>query len=124
MSLKKDDWVIVLDTGMRFLGKVVLFEDEMSDGAEFILNPAFEYVTQMQMSQGGSIQRNEAVIPLDLIGDVPLVVRPRFYFRVRDLPDWRRAEIERLVADALKSAEAYAMRRRSGIVLPDGGALR
>lgn len=109
------NWVLTLDAGLRFLGRII---DETTLPGSFILNPSFEYMTQIKFVRGAPPQREEAVVALDTVGDVPLTVRPKAFFRVKDLPEWRQKEIRQLIEDGLKSAESVAMRKRSGIVLP------
>lgn len=107
-------WVLTLDAGIRFLGKVV---DDTTPGV-FVLNPSFEYLTQIKFVRGAPPQREEAIVALDMVGKVPLTVRPKAFVRAKDLPEWRQRELWLLIEDGLKSAETHASRKRSGIVLP------
>lgn len=112
-KLDVTEWVLTLDAGLRFIGRIV--EEPAPD--VLVLNPVFEYLTQIQFVRGEEPRREEALFALDTVGEVPLTVRPKAFFRVKDLPAWRQREIERLVTDGLKTAAAIATRKRSGIVI-------
>ena len=113
-------WVMTLDTGLRLLGKVVSQtnqSNELLPPFSFVLQPAFEYMTQIKFTRGAMPQREEAVVAIDMVGDVPLHVLAKAYMFIDELPEWRQKEIKALIDEGLKSAEAFASRKRSGLVL-------
>lgn len=107
-------WIFTLDAGLRFLGKVTSFHAETRS---FTLQPVFEYMTQIKITCGSLPQREEAVVAVDMIGTMPVHVTPAAFLWVDQLPEWRQKEIQLLVDEGLKSAEAFAARKRSGLVI-------
>jgi hypothetical protein len=107
-------WVMTLDPGMRFIGVV---QEHDPETRTFSLQPAFEHFNQIKLAQGVPPERMEAVAPVDMVGAVPLRIRPTAFIWIHELPEWRQKEIGRMLDGAMDEARAYALQRRSGIVL-------
>lgn len=109
-------WIVAFNVGQRFIGRVET-HDLKPDQEVFTLNPAFEYFQQIKFVVGATPERQEALAPLDMVGALPFRVRPDAFYWVDSLPEWRQREVGKLLDDAIQGARAFALKKKSGIVL-------
>jgi hypothetical protein len=114
-TLTGERWVMTIDAGVRFLGRVQQVDPERRT---FTLQPALEYLTQIKFVRGGPPQRDEAVVAVDMVGDVPVRIKPMAFLWIDELPAWRQRELRALIDEGMKQAEKLATTKRSGLILP------
>lgn len=123
-DLADGSWGIFYTPGMVFFGRArhPVSEDDSDSGRLFVLEPAYEYIAQTQVTPQG-VNRPRYMVPLEMMVDARVLeVRP---YAVTWLSDWSeddRAEMLKGLAGALKLRDQIK-RARSPIALAPAGSV-
>lgn len=129
MDINKEEWVVVVTAGGKFIGKVDESGTDDFDEKFMVLKPAFDLITPMQQVPGPDgtmgITKAAIVTPIDITNQpVRFAVVPIGVIRFKDMEESDVERYKKLVKHALETAQAARLSElgltsvRSPLVVP------
>lgn len=109
----KRPWKLVVSGGRQYL--VAGYGD--CEGNRIVFDECYVHFDQIQMVFGSTPRRQEALVPIDLVGCVEGVLWADTIIMVDTLPGWRQEELARMLLEAQQQAKAIAAQKRSGLIV-------
>jgi hypothetical protein len=127
MDTTQDNWAIVLTPVGRFIGNVIrTWGPPESAGAVVtgvIVNPCYEYLSDVQAAQGpqGQVQivgRTKILMPFDhTLGEMPIRLQVSLIAYLEDMIDTDQRNYLAAIEDVRKRIEAGRLQRDCGITI-------